>query len=161
MMTNRRLFWLLVAASIGFMALALVFGEMLHVYDKVWWWDDMLHALSGILFAYVGLYVLHLLERKNAVKLHPATVLLFTFCFTITAGVVWEIYEFVLDIVLGFTMQQWNMGPHAIVMGKSYQGMGLRDTMQDLILATVGAFMTSVGICVNARRVKSVHANDR
>lgn len=134
------------------MVLALVFGEMLHVYDKVWWWDDMLHTLSGGLLAFIGLYVLRLLERKNAMKLKPMTIALFAFCFAITAGVVWEIYEFVVDVVFGFAMQQWNMPPNAIVMGKSYQGMGLRDTMQDLILATIGALITSIGLFIQARR---------
>jgi len=146
MITNRRFFWLLASASIGFITLSMVFGEMIHMYDKVWWWDDMLHALSGILLAYVGLYLIRVLERKNAVKLHPVTVLLFTFSFAITGGVVWEIYEFVADIIFGFTMQQWNMRPSAIVMGNSYQGMGLRDTMQDLILAVAGALLASGAI---------------
>lgn len=122
------------------------------MYDKVWWWDDMLHGLSGILLAYVGLYLVRVLERKNATKLHPMTVLLFTFCFAITGGVVWEIYEFVADIIFGFTMQQWNMGPHAIVMGNSYQGMGLRDTMQDLILAVAGALLASGAIYAGHRK---------
>ncbi len=151
-MKNQQFLGLLFAASIGFISLAVVFGEMIHMYDRAWWWDDMLHALSGILFAYIGLYMLHVLERKNAVRLHPMTILLFTLCFAITAGVLWEIYEFVLDISFGFTMQQWNMGPHAIVMGNSYQGIGLRDTMQDLILATIGAFVTAFAIAIRTRR---------
>lgn len=139
-------------ALIGFITLSLVFGEMIHMYDKVWWWDDTLHALSGILFAYIGLYLVRVLEQKHAVKLHPMTVLLFTFSFAITAGVAWEIYEFIMDIIFGFTMQQWNMGPHAIVMGNSYQGMGLRDTMQDLILAVAGAVLASGAIYANHRK---------
>jgi hypothetical protein len=38
-------------------------------------------------------------------------------------------------------MQRWNMPSDAIVIGHDYQGMGLRDTMSDLITATTGALI--------------------
>jgi hypothetical protein len=152
MISNRRLLALLIIGIVGFLTLALVFGEMLGVYDIVWWWDDSLHAVSGILLVFIGLYVLQLLERKTVLTLKPITIALFVFCFAIACDVAWEIYEFIVDVTFGVAMQQWNMPPNAIVMGKSYQGMGLRDTMSDLILSFGGALVTSLGIYIHKRR---------
>jgi len=134
-----------------FIIAAVVFGEMLDAYDAFWWWDDMLHGLSGVLFAFIGLGVLYALNRRRELKVSPATTALFVACFAISMGVAWEIYEFVMDVTIKATMQQWNMGPNAIVMGRDYQGMGLRDTMSDLILATIGATLTGVATYI-ARR---------
>ena len=49
---------------------------------------------------------------------------LFSFCFAITMGTIWEIYEFGLDQVFGLYMQR----------------SGIVDTMTDLMVDTVGAF---------------------
>lgn len=118
-------------------------GEMLGMYDAVWWWDDMLHGLSGIVMALAGLIVFHIF--------HPAAVrsgLVALFCFTtsVAAAAMWEIFEFSVDFFFHTAMQQWDMPPQAIVMGATHQGMGLRDTMSDIILATIGAAITTVFI---------------
>lgn len=144
--------YLLYSAMAAFVIAAVVFGEMLDVYDAFWWWDDMLHGVSGVLFALIGLGVLYSLNRHKELTLSPLAVALFVACFAISMGVAWEIYEFLMDVYRASTMQQWNMGSNAIVMGRDYQGMGLRDTMSDLILATIGASMTSVATYVVYRR---------
>ncbi len=128
----------------AFVIAAIVFGELLDAYDAFWWWDDMLHGVSGVLFAFIGLGVLYGMNRHRELRLSPQTTAVFVACFALSMGVAWEIYEFVMDVTIKATMQQWNMGPNAIVMGKDYQGMGLRDTMSDLIMATIGALITAV-----------------
>lgn len=40
--------------------------------------------------------------------------------------------------------QKWDLPDTEILMGRPYQGSGLRDTMSDLIVDSIGAFITSV-----------------
>jgi FlaA1/EpsC-like NDP-sugar epimerase len=129
-----------------FILAALLLGEVFHMYAAVWWWDDMLHSASGIVLVLIGLLVVYFFNVRHTMALSPLFVALFVFCFALAWGVLWEIFEFVIDIVFHTSMQQWNMPPQAIVMGASYQGMGLRDTMSDLIEATCGAAVTATGV---------------
>ncbi|HQM44014.1 MAG TPA: hypothetical protein PLI72_09770, partial [Smithellaceae bacterium] len=41
------------------------------------------------------------------------------------------------------TLQSWDLPETEILMGASYQGSGLRDTMSDLIVNSMGALLTS------------------
>lgn len=131
-----------------FVLAALLLGEVFHMYAAVWWWDDMLHSASGIVLALIGLLVVYFFNIRRTMTLSPLFVAVFVFCFALAWGVLWEIFEFVVDIVFHTSMQQWNMPPQAIVMGVSYQGMGLRDTMSDLIEATCGAALTAAAVYV-------------
>ena len=134
----------LVAILLAFIGAAILLGEMLNMYDAVWWWDDMLHGSSGVIFGLVGLFILFAINRRTDMRITPLFVALFVSCFAMACAVVWEIYEFTLDVFFKTTMQQWDMGKNAIVIGKDYQPMGLRDTMSDLITATVGALVAAV-----------------
>lgn len=127
-----------------FVLAALVLGEWLHMYDAVWWWDDMLHGLSGIILGLFGFLAIYFFNARYNMSLNPVFVAVFVFSFAIMLGVVWEIYEFVVDVAFGTAMQQWNMPPNATVVGRDFQGMGLRDTMSDLIVASVGATVAAV-----------------
>lgn len=135
---------LMIATLLMFIAAAVLLGEMLNMYDTLWWWDDMLHGLSGLIFGLVGLFIMFGINKRTDMRVSPFFVALFVVCFALAMAVFWEIYEFTLDVVFMTTMQQWNMGQNAVVIGKDYQGMGLRDTMSDLITATVGAFVAGV-----------------
>ena len=73
----------------------------------------------------------------------PLLVAVFSFSFAVTIGVFWEIAEFSLDVLLGTANQKWNLSDDAVLIGKPYQGSGLRDTMSDLIVDSIGAFITS------------------
>ena len=53
---------------------------------------------------------------------------MFSFCFAVTLGVLWEIYEFSVDYLFG-----WNM-----------QRSGINDTMTDLMVDALGAFAVSL-----------------
>lgn len=138
-----------------FVLAAIGLGEIFNAYDAVWWWDDMLHGVSGILMGFVGLVAIYLFNARHTMAISPSFVAVFVFCFAMTIGVLWEVFEFSMDFFFGMTMQQWNMGPGAIVMGKDYQGMGLRDTMADLILACIGAVAASTFAYFAYRRERS------
>jgi hypothetical protein len=68
----------------------------------------------------------------------------FSFTYAVTLGVIWEILEFSMDDLVGSAHQKWDLPEAEIMIGKPYQGNGLRDTMSDLIVDSIGAFITSV-----------------
>jgi hypothetical protein len=45
---------------------------------------------------------------------------------------------------MGTAHQKWDLPDTAVMMGKAHQGSGLRDTMSDLIVDSIGAFITSI-----------------
>lgn len=118
---------------------ALGAGELLNAYELFWWWDDMLHTLAGFVLGVVGFLLTYLFHRRAKTAISPLMVAGFTFAFSISACVLWEIFEFTADTLLGTNMQRWQMPPDAVLIGKDYQGSGLRDTMSDLIVGWGGA----------------------
>lgn len=140
----RNLHYLLLFMLALFALAALVLGELFGTYDVFWWWDDMLHGFSGLILGLVGLLAIYFFNARHTMAISPMFVAVFVFCFAVTVGVLWEVYEFAIDFFFKGTMQQWDMHAGAIVMGRDYQGMGLRDTMSDLIVACIGAAGASV-----------------
>jgi hypothetical protein len=108
-----------------FVYAALFLGEIHGYYTRYWWWDILLHLSSGLLLGIIGFLLVYLLNQEEQVHLNmnPAFVSLFACTFAVSIGVVWEIFEFAADSLLGLNMQK----------------SGLRDTMWDLIVDAFGA----------------------
>lgn len=72
-------------------------------YSWIPYWDKLLHFFSGILISAVGLIVCHLLFRtlSGARNVRYALYILFPFCFNLSVAALWEIYEYILYILLG------------------------------------------------------------
>jgi hypothetical protein len=102
-----------------------------------------LHALSGVIIGFIGFIAIYKINGKYSMNISPLLVAVFSFTFAITIGVFWEIFEFVLDVFFETTLQSWDLPETEILMGASYQGSGLRDTMSDLIVNSMGALLTS------------------
>ena len=116
------------------------------LYYQVFWWDDLLHTLSGIIIGFLGFIIIYKINSKYSMDISPLLVAVFAFTFAMTMGVIWEIFEFALDVFFGTTMQSWDLPHDTTLIGRSFQGSGLRDTMSDLIVNSLGALLTSV-IC--------------
>ena len=111
-----------------FIFFSLFLGEQQGFYLKIWWWDAFLHAISSLLLAFVGFLIPYILYTGQKIKTKPKFIALFSFCFALAIGAVWEIVEFTLDSTLGWHMQK----------------SGLVDTMWDLIVDSTTAFVISV-----------------
>lgn len=113
-----------------FVYAAIFLGEMNMFYTRFWWWDKMLHGLSGLVLGNIGYLIVSGLNRSSKVNisLSPGFVAFFSFCFAVAMGAVWEIYEYSVDKFFGFNMQ----------------GGSLNDTMTDIILDTLGALIFSI-----------------
>ncbi len=116
-------------------------GGVGEFYVKYWWWDSMLHFLAGIGLGFAGFLILYVLYRNNKFQAGPGTIAIFSFCFALSLGVLWEIFEFSVDSILGEDMQRArNLCPD---IGDCDTRLGLMDTMTDLILDAMGAFIAS------------------
>jgi len=123
-------------AIIFFLYSGIFLGGVRNFYYKFWWWDTFLHLFSGITLGFTGFMILYIINKRHNLLLKPKTIVIFAFCFAITIGVLWEIFEFSVDSFWGKNMQK------ARNLSDSY--LGVVDTMVDLILNTVGALVASV-----------------
>lgn len=121
-----------------FLYCAITLGEVRDFYYRVPHWDTILHTLSGVMLGFFGFMVIDILNRdKNtSVNLSPIFVSLFAFCFAISLGLVWEIYEYSFDGILGLNMQKFRLEDGTELIGRS----ALSDTMEDIIVDSLGAF---------------------
>ena len=113
---------------IFFVYACLFLGEVRGFYGRFWWWDIFLHTFSAIAFCFLGFIAFFLLFKAEKIKTHPAWIAIFSFCFSLTVAVLWEIFEFTMDHVFETNMQK----------------SGLMDTMGDLISASVSSLLVAV-----------------
>lgn len=125
-----------------FLYCAIFLGEVRSFYYHVEHWDTILHTFSGGMLGALGFSVVTLLNKTDKIpmNLSPVFVALFAFCFAVTLGVVWEIYEFTFDGLLGLNMQKFMFENGTKLVGRA----ALQDTMKDLIVDCLGAFVMAV-----------------
>lgn len=114
-------------AIVVFIYASLFLGEFVNAYNNFWWWDKVLHALSGVMLGYVGFMILVILNMQKQFTAGPKMVAFFTFSTAMASAGLWEIVEFTVD-KLGYGPMQH----------------GLEDTMWDIILASGGAVLATV-----------------
>ena len=129
---------------------AIYLGEVRSFYYRFDNWDIILHTFSGGMLGALGFSVVDLLNRSEKVKINlsPLFVSLFAFCFAITMGVVWEIYEFSFDGLLGLNMQKFRLESGEALIGRA----ALADTMEDLIVDAAGALVMAIIGFFNLKR---------
>lgn len=77
-----------------------ILGEIGSFYTYIPWWDTMLHTINGFLMAAIGFALIDILNNhpKFHINLSPVFVGFVAFCFSMTVGVVWEFFEFGMDV---------------------------------------------------------------
>ncbi len=105
-----------------------VLGGVRGYYDHVWWWDNFTHFLSGALISVLGFTILLTIdELSDSIYIPPSIVPAVMLLFILATGVVWEIFEFFADQLLGTNMQY-----------------SLQDTVYDMMFNIVGAVVASI-----------------
>ncbi len=156
-----------------FIFAAEILGEISAFYIKFPYWDTILHTLNGFLCAAIGFSLVEIMngDKRLRFELSPLFMAVVAFCFSMTIGVVWEIFEFSMDTLYHLDMQKdtvihsiytVTLDPLAdnncvaitgitdvMVNGKElglggYLDIGLKDTMYDLIVNFVGAVVFSI-----------------
>lgn len=157
-----------------------ILGEISGYYIKIPFWDTLLHTTNGFIMAAIGFSMIDILN--NSPRLHfnmsPVFVAFVSFCFSMTIGVLWEFFEYGMDIIALTDMQKdmilqsistVELNPEMInesiivsditktviestvngtvtqtVIEGGYLDIGLRDTMNDLIVNCIGAVSFSI-----------------
>ncbi len=160
-----------------------ILGEINAFYVKIPIWDTVLHTTNGFLMAAIGFSLIDIFNRSErfSLKMSPYFVAFTAFCFSMTVGVLWEFFEFGMDMVFATDMQKdWIVSSVNTVMLDTtlsntvvsvpidtvlvngldwglggYLDIGLIDTMKDLIVNFIGAVIFSiVGIVYLKQRGK-------
>lgn len=156
-----------------FIFAAEILGEIQSYYIRFPFWDTVLHTMNGFLAAAIGFALVDILNRSKKIsfQLSPAYMAVVAFCFSMTIGVIWEFFEFGMDIIFGLDMQKDTIvnSIHSVMLdptnsnipigiegitdvvvnGQSlglggYLDIGLIDTMKDLLVNFVGAVVFSI-----------------
>lgn len=121
-------------------------GTVLGFYGRFLWWDTMLHTISGIIFFFLGEAIIKQMNNEKVKgELNNIIIIAFAVCFSLSTGVIWEIFEFFVDSLLGQNMQvaKGLIGQEAVM-----------DTMIDLISVTVGTIFISIVEILKNRKSK-------
>jgi len=103
-------------------------------YAQVPWWDHLTHALSASLIAGAGYTTLRAVDlHSDEISIPPRFAFVFILVVVLAFGVVWELFEFALDIVADET---------GISMPLAQ--FGLDDTVLDLMYNSAGALIVAI-----------------
>ena len=105
-------------------------------------WDTILHVFSWVMLGALGFVLVNLLNDAPNVKMNlsPGFVAFFAFCFALSCGAVWDIYEYLMDGLLSMNMQHFAVEDGTPLVGRA----ALLDTMKDLIVDALGALLIAV-----------------
>ncbi len=125
-----------------FLYCAIFLGEVLNFYYVIPHWDVILHFFSGAMLGALGFILVSQLNDSEMIRvsLSPFFVALFAFCFALSCGAVWEVYEFVFDGLLGLNMQKFITATGEVLVGHN----ALHDTMTDIIVDALAALLISL-----------------
>lgn len=126
---------------IVFLYCAIFLGEVRSFYYVIPNWDSILHGFSSLMLGFFGFMVITILNRDEHIMVHlsPSFAAVFAFCFALTIGSIWEIYEYTFDGLLGMNMQKFMTADGQVLTGHA----ALRDTMKDIMIDAAGAIVSS------------------
>lgn len=122
-----------------FIIIAQFFGSIVNLYNTTWWYDLFAHFLSGVLTGVLALIILkwfNMYKEKN--KLFNV---LYIISFVLMIAGLWEFLEYGADTFLGLNVQ------HSIETG-------VRDTMEDMLIAFLGSIIVGVFYLVESKSQK-------
>ena len=149
-----------------------ILGEIESFYLRFPLWDTILHVMNGFIAAGVGFSLVDILNNDDRLQfqLSPVFMALVAFSFSMTIGVLWEFFEYSADHLLHVDMQKDTVihevisvsldptqsntpimidGIESVVVNGEelglggYLDIGLNDTMGDLFVNFIGAFVFS------------------
>lgn len=152
-----------------------ILGEIQNFYGIIPEWDTMLHTINGFLCGAIGFSLIDILNQDEHIHitLTPIFVVLVSFCFSMTIGVLWEFFEYGVDCIFRYDMQKDRIvkdissirldinnaepvkidnieytiiytNKGNIIIDGGYLDIGIKDTMKDLIVNFIGALVFSI-----------------
>ncbi len=136
----------------------IVIGSYLGFFDKIAWFDDMMHTFSGILCAVFGYDFAVIIQRKKG-QCAATLAALFSIMFALSIAVGWEFYEFLMDTLHGTNLQLAKPGEETAMFDLSkyhneYGYLGLVDTMTDMMMNALGGLCGMIFMIILRNRKK-------
>ena len=136
----------------------IVIGSYFGMFDSVWWFDNMMHILSGFVCAAFGYDFACIIQRKKG-QCAATLAAIFGLMFALSIAVGWEFYEFLMDTLHGTNLQLSKAGPETAMFDLSkynneYGYLGLVDTMTDMMMNAVGGIAGMIFIIILRNRKK-------
>lgn len=153
-------------------------GHAYNLYIILPWWDKLLHLSAGVIFGLLGIELARKLFRGKDIDSSYLLLAIFGLCCSMALSVAWEFVEYGLDIWLGLDTQTDTV-IHTIVSATlsrdagiaepvtnindvivngsplgvgGYLDIGLIDTMQDLMVESLGAVIAAIPVIVRKGR---------
>lgn len=110
-----------------FIFMAHFLGVICELYNYIYWFDKFIHFLSGIVTAFVAIYLL-VKFRKDKNMFFDILVII---SLTLAVAAFWEIFEYLSSFY-------FHMDPQKVLT------TGVSDTMGDIIVAFLGSILVSM-----------------
>lgn len=133
-----------------FLFAAIFLGDVLDFYAVIPFWDTILHAFSGALLTALGFVaLLHLSGcKRQSLGLSPLAVACLAFCFAMTMGCFWEMYEYTVDGLLFHNLQGYALVDGSLLCGRA----ALADTMEDIFTNAISAVLIALAGYLTLKR---------
>ncbi len=136
----------------------IVFGSYLGLFDKLWWFDNYSHILSGFVCAVFGYDFAVIIQRKKG-QCAATLAAIFSLMFALSIAVGWEFYEFLMDTLHGTNLQLAKKGAETALFDLSkyhneYGYLGLVDTMTDMMMNAAGGIVGMIFMIILRNRKK-------
>lgn len=114
-------------------------GSILKLYDKIPKYDRFVHFVSGILLAYIGLFMAKWLFKRLNIRLDTGMLILIAGVFSFACAGFWEIIEYITYLVTLQEVQHGNI-----------------DTMGDIVCGFLGGLVFQIGEAYRNREYYTV-----
>lgn len=131
------------SAVILFCFMGFSLGTGLRWHDTGFYFDDISHFFSGILFALIGFCLYDRVVEEKPIDRRENLFLqaTYAFFFSMFVAVIWEIGEYAAYLITGHDVQ------HTLTTG-------VHDTMQDIIACFLGTILAALDYFLPARKGK-------
>ena len=138
--------------------IGIVFGSYFKLFDKISWFDNFMHILSGFVCAVFGYNFAVIIQRKKG-QCAATLAALFSIMFALSIAVGWEFYEFLMDTLHGTNLQLAKYGTETANIDISkyhneYGYLGLVDTMTDMMMNAIGGIFGMIFMIVLRNKKK-------
>jgi len=112
----------LLGALYGF----LLYEDLRGPYTGLWWWSILFNFGAAFVLGIIGLTIVSFMQSERMIDTSYIVLSFLTFCFAFTLGGLWEVFEFMLYVLLGYGLLS-----------------GLEDTMKDMMLNCLAGLLVS------------------
>lgn len=110
-----------------FIFMAHFLGVICELYNHIYWFDKFAHFLSGVITAFVAIYILVKLKKDKNMFFD----ILYIIALTLAVAALWEVFEYLSSYYFGLDPQKVTT-------------TGVTDTMNDIIVAFLGSILVSI-----------------